>query len=507
MSISKKIIAFAAVSALTAATAVPAMALENEFHGIFRVRGIASNFDDAGLGAVTIGGQPGATNGGKNPPTYSYIEQSARLMYTAKANDNLKLVTQFEIDSRWGDSSYNQNVTNNIDSSSTRNGGGGIGARQVNLETRNVYLDFNIPSSTVNVKAGIQAFTDNYKGIIFNDDAAGLTASGKCGKFSVQGGYFRFDDAINGATAAGNSYLAGTNPSGVDSTAVFTGAAGSPNNNLVVGNRTRDFATLGGKMNVSKDLVVGADYYLLYSDVLRATQDKTFVNMIGVNAETKIGPATVNGFAIYQTGELATPTLVPGQGRHQGLNAFAGNLAAKMPVGPGLAKITALYVSGDSNTDVNGGDRNDFQTIMDRGTNTAGHSFFEANSQLLFRNVYATDRTDRAVVFDLNNNGRGVIAVFAGYDLLFNKLFINSNIGMGAVAKNNSANTVGYAGGVKGTSDLLGTELNTEIGYKVYDNLTASISAAYMVLGDFYNGPTGTPDNPYSTKLSLNYTF
>lgn len=483
MSISRQILAFAAAGALTAATAVPAMALENEFHGMFRVRSILSNFDNSSAGSAAIGAEPGSTNGGKTSPTSFYIEQRARLMYIAKANEDLKLVTQFEIDSRFGDNSYGSNGT-------TRNAGGGIGADQTNLETKNVYLDFKIPSTSIGVKAGIQGFMDNYKGIIFSNDAAGVVASGKCPNTTWQAGYFRFDDAISNATGAvanTNSYL---------NMGVVPDATTTSLTNLDVGRNTRDFATVGGKYNITKDLVVGADYYLVYSDVLRATQDASYVNMFGVNAEGKLGPATVNGFAIYQTGQLATPTLVAGQGRHQGVNAFAANVAGKMPLGPGTAHATFLYLSGDSNTGTNGGDRNDFQTIMERNGSTSGHTFFESNSMILLRNVYSTDKTDLAVVYDLNNSGRGLITGWAGYDLPLGKAFFNTNVGVAAVAKNNSA--VSLNGRAQGSSDVLGTEINAELGYKLYDNLTASLSAAYLVLGDFYSNATanGLPDNP-----------
>jgi hypothetical protein len=501
MSLKKTIVAVAAVGALTAATAVPAMALENEFHGLFRLRGIVSNFDNSASGTAVIGAaDQGSKNGGNTPNTTTYFEQRARLMYIAKANDDLKLVTHFEFDSRWGDTSYNQNGTNtSVNGVATRNGGGGVGADQTNLETKNIYLEFKIPSTPVVVKAGIQGFTDNYKGIIFNNDAAGVTAAAKTGFGSVQAAYFRFDDATTGGSAS----LPTNGYNGVTSNTNTTTNAAAANSliNAQVGNNTRDFMTVGGKVNISKDLVVGADYYLLYSDVLRRTQNKTYVNMVGVNGEAKLGPATISGFGLYQFGRLGIASNLNG---HQDISAFAGNLAGKIAVGPGTAKLTGLDVSGDHNTGGTG-DRNDFQTIMERGATTAGHTFFEANSQLLLRNMYAIDKTDRAVVFDLNNNGRGVIAVFAGYDLTLGKFFANTNAGIGAVAKDNGNGNNGGKG--SGSSNVLGTEVNTEIGYKVYDNLTASVSAAYLFLGDFYNGGGSTPDNPYSTKVMLNYTF
>src|SRR5512138_3321633 len=110
MSTKSRLLAVVAVSALGVGAAVPAMALENEFHGMYRLRGFVSNFDDSAAGAVAIGNQAGSKNFGKDAPTYSYLEQRARLMYIAKANDNLKLVTHFEFDSRFGDTSYNANA-------------------------------------------------------------------------------------------------------------------------------------------------------------------------------------------------------------------------------------------------------------------------------------------------------------------------------------------------------------------------------------------------------------
>ena len=53
MSFKKTILAIAAVSALTAATAVPAMALENEFHGMYKMKYFVSNFDTGGAGYYT----------------------------------------------------------------------------------------------------------------------------------------------------------------------------------------------------------------------------------------------------------------------------------------------------------------------------------------------------------------------------------------------------------------------------------------------------------------------
>lgn len=453
MSMKKRFLAVAAASALTVATAVPALALENEFHGLFRLRGFIENFNDGGAGAVT------PIN---NPRTKSYFEQRARLMYIAKANDDLKLVTHFEIDSRWGDNSY----------ATGRGQGGGIGADTTNLETKNVYLDFNIPSTPVNVKLGIQGFDDGYKGIIFNNDAAGVVAKAKTGFGSLGGAFFRFDDAVTGG-----SYLEGTVT------------------NTTPGYLTRDLVNLNAKFNVTKDVKLGADWYLLYSDVLRQTQDRTAINMFGVNAEAKVGPATIDGFVLYQTGKLGSAAAI---GNSQKVSAFAGNVGAKLKAGPGTLRTNALYISGDKSS--SSSVRNDFQTVADRTVNQAAHAFYAAEMQILLRNKYNMN-SDRAIVQNLNNNRQGIYGGFVGYDLAIDKFFVFSNVGAAAISRDtNGANRGG---------DFLGTEVNTEVGYKLFDNMTTSVQAGYMFLGNYYKPVTtgSWPENPYTAKVQVNYTF
>lgn len=83
----KKVLAVTAACALSAATAVPALALENEFHGMFRVFGTVSNFGSAGAartttsGPLTGVGTTITTNDlAENAKTRTYMEQRARLM-------------------------------------------------------------------------------------------------------------------------------------------------------------------------------------------------------------------------------------------------------------------------------------------------------------------------------------------------------------------------------------------------------------------------------------------
>jgi hypothetical protein len=478
MSFNKKILAFAAAGTLTAATAVPAMALENEFHGMFQAQGIVSNLLTGTTGTVN------ADQASLHPSKF-YVDQRARILYMAKANDDLKLVTHFEIDSRWGDNSYGPSTAQA--STNSRNAGGAIGADEINLETKNVYLDFNCPITGANVKVGIQGWSDAYKGIFFGNDAAGLVISKKIGdgKFSVGG--FRFDDA----RAASQ----------------------------LVGKQTRDFIFLDGAYNVTKDMKVGASYYYYNDDnsvlnggtAIYAGGKNVELHMAGVNAAANVGPVTVDGFLLAQTGTLGG---LPAAGNNTHLNAFAANLGVKAKVGVGTIKTSLLYTSGTRSTTGATVGGNSFITAQNETSAAFMESgvFGDANTVLLFRgNKYRTSNTDQSLVAEAGNKGAGVMAAFVGYDGAVGKTFFNFNAAFLSDAKKTTAK-----------STYVGTEVNAELGYKLYDNLNASVQAAYAILGPKYQGSNGTTtagvvngsgngtdyaNNPYLGRIVLSYAF
>jgi hypothetical protein len=115
------------------------------------------------------------------------------------------------------------------------------------------------------------------------------------------------------------------------------------------------------------------------------------------------------------------------------------------------------------------------------------------------------------------NYNQGVAGAFFGYDLDIDKTFIKTNIGFGSVAddnktfkpKNLKKPLDPYSNG-----KYVGTEVNAEVGYKISSNLTASLIAGYVVLGDYYKdtvvtttGAIDTPDNPWKSMVVLNLSF
>ena len=476
MSFKTRLLVFGAAGALTAAMAVPAMALENEFHGMFGLRATNSNYlNGGGTGYLNIVGDSKTTN--------NFVEQRARLFYSAKANDDLKLVTGFELDSTWGKDSYTVDRAN---------GGGALGADTINLETKWVYLDFNVPSTKINVKAGLQGLNDAYKNLFVGGgaDAAGVLVSSPVGPVNVSVGWFRLDD--HSATSPLSS-----NTSGNAGNVAFTD-----------GKKTRDLLLLDGKFAVTKDVKVGASYYFVNNDnsQLTAAQNATSstgfpsalvgapsdytAHVLGVNGAATFGPATVDGFFLYEFGNIDRFQGVRA-GAH--LNSFAGNLAGKMKVGPGTAKVNALYVNGGSNAFININN----ETSGAFSENQVGGAF--GNMFLLVRNSYLTTN-DQFIAYDSSNRGAGILGGSVGYDAnITDKLFANANAGFLAMAKS-----------VANRDKYQGTEINAEVGYKLYDNLTASVRGAYVLLGDFYKdlGPGGSdPADPYLAQITLSYVF
>lgn len=444
----KKTAIIAAAAGALAAISVPAMALENEFHGMYRLMGYQSN--------IYNGEKDGLA---EKPKSGFYAEQRARLQYTAKANADLKLVTQFELDSRFGGK---RNIYKGADNDS-----GNIDADQLTLETKNVYLDFNDPITGANVKAGLQPWADSYQSVFLSADMTGVQATKKFGPATANIGWFRFDD---------NDATAGT-----------------------VGRETADLLVLDGKYAINKDITVGASYYNIQNDTVAVAASTTnnainsaapfeLLHMIGFNADIKAGPATIKPFVAYQFGDRTANTDV---------KAFLLGAVAKIKAGPGAVNLSALYLSGDDNAD----NEKSFSTVG------GAYTYFNAaNMWLLIRSGQGINTSNSVLGNDMTAGGRGLMGLFAGYEGTMGKVFYNANIGYAQTAEE------------RGTEDgAIGTEVNAQIGYKLFDNLTASAAVAYAMLGDGMSSSTDTDliagfgkknaDDPYLVNLQLSYTF
>lgn len=484
----KKLPLFLASAALVAASPSLAPAFENEFHGLYRIKSLVTNFQASGLGSS---GQPPLLTYTTLHRDYTLFEQRARLQYIARANSDLKLVTHFEIDSTWGDAAYQNG----------RGIGGGLAADTVNLETKNVYLDGNLPLTPINMKVGIQGWIDAYKGIFFQDDAGGAVASATFGPTTATAAYFRTYDR-GGASA--------------------------------LGKQTVDLYVADLKLAINKDAAVGASYYGAYNNA--TIHEGQLTNTFGINAAARVGIVDLDVFGLYQFGDElynTSTTIFPAPFANKTyarqLAAYAAQAAAKVKTGPVTFRLAGLWTSGDDGR--NSGKSRAYQNIFasgppsgapgaNPGGGTSSGLYYPGSMLLLLRGTYSND-SDNSIIYSPNNGNRGLLAFFAGADIKFtDKLNLSANVGHALVDRKNEA--VKRSATESSTDKNIGTEVNATFNYLLYPNLTASLQAAYVFLGGYTKLgvakpanpawlPAGTQPvgvaNPYLACLMLQYAF
>ncbi len=172
----RKILGIALAFMLVLASVGVAGAFETKFSGELRTRGEV--FDET----INDFSDDGDRVGGGSNDTESLWDSRLRLKMDFIANDNLKAVYWLEIgDIIWGNRNNESSVDKNgkgreTNSGNNRNYNGRretFGTDQVAVETKNLYIDFAVPSTPIRAKVGIQRITLGH-GFILDDDAAAL---------------------------------------------------------------------------------------------------------------------------------------------------------------------------------------------------------------------------------------------------------------------------------------------------------------------------------------------
>jgi hypothetical protein len=422
----------AAALALGAAAAPAAAAIQHEFSGSFAAQYVMTNFNNTAVTkdfAYAPDGLPA------DPGTASFFEQRVRLGYAAKFDDRLKFVSKFEIDyAYYGDASYGVGA----------NEGAAVGADQVNLETKNLYLDFTCPITGVNAKVGMQEYIDGFEGALIWADAAGLAFARPFGAATASLGFFRLLDDGD-----------------------------------VPGEQTADLLALDGSYAIGKDTRVGGAYYLVRDD---RDEHTATIHTVGVNGKSLLGPATFNGYLLAQFGEDAA-------GRDIG--AYGANAGAELPLGSGVLRCELQYSSGDGNPD------DDTSASLHT---YYGEQWYGSHSLALLTRDDLALTADNGVIYELGFGGRGSMIASAGYDLpLGAKTALSGNLGAGWAVKDYDRQGA-----------AIGTEANVKLTRQLYEGLTLTVRAAYLFLGDFYDGVAeggANPDNPWDARVVLAYAF
>jgi hypothetical protein len=144
-----------------AALATPAFAINADMTGTIGVRAIATNNFD---------GNDDIQDHAK------WVDQRLRLFTSVAANENVRGVLGLEVDNVWG-----RVATPAVKEVGAVGADAGVGPTAV-IEIKHLYLDFKIPSLGTNVKAGTQPFNFG-RGLVINDDAAGLLITQPCPAF------------------------------------------------------------------------------------------------------------------------------------------------------------------------------------------------------------------------------------------------------------------------------------------------------------------------------------
>lgn len=462
---------------LVAAMAAPAMA-DFSTSGFVRIKEhMEQNYTSGASGGSFI--LPIA-----DPHTAAYIEQRQRFFLNWKG-ENVGATAIFEIDfAQWGDSAYN----------SVRNQGAGLEADSINLETKNFYVWFNVPNSSVKVTAGLQNQTDSFGGMIFGfADMAGVFVTGAGPAVSFKLGAAKWQERITIEDDDVDLYVAEVKFSpvkearlGVDFYAIRDASG-----------RQTTFATGQTNLNtlgrIFTDYGVGATSF---------TYDPSTFYFLGVDGAFKAGPVGLSGYAFYNWGELKNINgTVGGTAIAAGsfdVKAYGADLRADVDAGPGKFFIEAAYVSGSDRTS------NDIESPI-VGNNyalAASYPLTSMDMQILFPNADDINASV-ALAYDVANKGRGIMAAAAGFRMQFNNT-VSGKIGVGYLADVEAPAT--------GVDEHSAFEVNANVNFALIKGLDLGIYGAYAMLNDWEAYPAGVAtavdaDDIWKAYLRLNYAF
>ena len=410
--------------AVAAMLAVAAPAMADfKFSGEFRIQGHHQTTADARGGVFSDDVQ-----------SENLIHQRFRPKLDYRVNDLISLTYFGEIDIVWGE----QLAPGGND--------GRVGADGYNLQTKNVYLDLKIPQIDSSLRLGVQGVRDPFNGVVFFDDMAAANMTGKLGLVDYQLLYSKWDQ-----------------PSRVTEDDLdFYG--------LNVSHSYGDFAKAGV-----------AAYYL------NETDTKSEIWYGGLYGDYRFANFILNGFGVYQWGELDDNTV--------NTEAWTASVKGAMVLPNGDVGLRYIYFSPDDSTD-------DF----DRWIGFQGAYEFTDENLMLFL-------VDKWVVHEGKNRRALVDAVEGGYGLHalvasgnFRNLPMNTyaNLGAGAffVADRNPD-------GAAQANTTLGYELAARVGKVFADKFDLSLRGAYAFLGDFYDTDANNndADDIYTVGLMARVPF
>jgi len=442
----KKFAILALAAVMVIALTVPAAALENEFGGYWRTRMYTEGHFD--------GESADDTNN-------RLVDTRTRLYYTAKINDNLKLVNKFEMDAVWGN--QNRPVATPGDAINNLRNYGDIGADGVAVEVKNSYADFN--TGPVNWTVGAQYY-ELFRAFHISDDASGII-----GRWKV----------LDNFVLAG-SWLK-----------VAEGGAGTGNNEDV------DAYTLTGAFWFSENISIKPSFsYARSSEVPTVFGTGLLGAAGGAGASVAAAPfgeatvytygfdfdASFDAFGVWATAYMQSGDVETANGDvdFKGwLAAVGGNVA----LGPVDLHGQFFYTPGD-----------------DDGTDRDIDNIWSPTGSYYWSEIMGYGTFDNA----LPNGSPG--------DKIFNIWAVNLGTTFKPMDKLSVDVDLWYAEREEdivfapGVSEgELGTELDVKVRYQLVEGLNLDLIGAYLWAGDAVSVDGDNDENPYEFGAQLSLSF
>jgi len=380
--------------------------------------------------------------------SYQYVTQRMRMYFNIIASENLKLVYKNEIDMEWGDTAF----------ANTRNSGGGLGGDTVNLETKNVYLEFMVPDTPVKASIGLQGIA-LHRGWFFDDDVGGA-------RFDMN-----FDPVTIMAAWAGAAGLEANDPDSSNDVwdIMLSGAYKAENMDARL-----SFAYQKGPNDPSSaDEPESDDLYLVMGEFNMSFDMVSFFVILGKN------------FGEVKSDDKAQDRNYDGYMAHVGVD-FALDMAT--------LRAQFIYASGDKEGDLD----DDFQGLR-------GETFSWAE---MISDGWSYDRNADLAQIGGDNSPSNMWAVGVGAT-------IKPTDTMAIIMD------IYYVGMIEDRTiagqdeDTIGTEIDVRLTQKIYDNLTLSVAGTYLLADDGFgvydpddpNAASDSGDDAFQVGIGLDFSY
>ena len=385
-----------------------------------------------------------------------YVTQRFRSYWNWIASENLKLVYKNEIDMEWGDGAAGVG----------RNTGGGLGGDQINLETKNVYLEFMVPNTPLKFTGGLQGMT-LHRGWMISDDIAAARFDINLDPFSILAywGLVSDKDFTASSDDVWQAVVSGSyKAENMDGRISFGYEKGPnedpslPSGDPAPGVKSDDFYILMGDFGISFDMV---SFFIVAGG--------NFGKIKGIGGPDKkyVGTMVEAGFDIAL--DIAT------------------------------IRLGGKYVSGESESSNKLGFRGLSGMTYSWAEIPSDGYFWEVNSDMA--QIGGANTPNNMWVVQVGADFKPTDTTTVGLDLYYIGMDVKRNLGVNL------------------TNDI-GTEIDFDLTQKIYDNFDLKIVGAYIFAGKGYGSSTqsttnpnavtgfvGDQDNAYILGLGFNYKF